>query len=158
MQSRLYSLLEAHCPRYPHKAAIVDFTTKAVEAGARAVILFGSLAKGKYTQFSDADVMSVFPVLGDWKERFHQFYGYGQGIVEPVLYTEAEVKRMLAEGNPFLAEVIEDGLVLYATEGYDEWLRREVESMKKRFGFQRIPGGWRITAANPERPDSSLRF
>jgi len=48
-----------------------------------------------------------------------------------------------------LAEVIEEGLVLHAADRYEEWLRRELEGLKKRFGLQRIPGGWRITVPAP---------
>ncbi|MEM3740693.1 MAG: nucleotidyltransferase domain-containing protein, partial [Candidatus Korarchaeum sp.] len=38
---------------------LVDYAERAVARGAKAVILVGSLARGDYTAFSDADIIII---------------------------------------------------------------------------------------------------
>ena len=83
----------------------------AADANVEAVYLFGSLAAGRATPDSDADVLVVVKeATGRWFDRgdFYRerFLVAGPGLnVELFVYTRAELDRMKAAGNAFIAEM-----------------------------------------------------
>ena len=78
------------------------------------VVLFGSLARGDAGPGSDADLLVVvnhtdLPFL----ERFVRYAPAGVGIgVDVFAYTQSELQKMLAEGNPFIARALSEGVDL----------------------------------------------
>ena len=78
------------------------------------VVLFGSLARGDAGPGSDADLLVVvnhtdLPFL----ERFVRYAPAGVGIgVDVFAYTQSELQEMLAEGNPFIARALSEGVEL----------------------------------------------
>ena len=81
------------------------------------VILFGSLARGDYGTYSDADVLMI---LNDSPHTryFDRIPRYAFAFVEfdmPVEvfpYTRAELNRMQKRGNLFITAMLEEGIPL----------------------------------------------
>ncbi|WP_148682359.1 nucleotidyltransferase domain-containing protein [Pyrobaculum neutrophilum] len=83
----------------------------AVERGALAVVLIGSLARGDYTAFSDADVVIVVREDGRRPmDRIPDFLDPSFPIdLEPRVYTVEELRKM---AGTRLAEEIASGVLL----------------------------------------------
>jgi len=130
---------------YPHTIDIIEFWKQIVEnEKPLAIILFGSLAKREYTQYSDADILLIFENLPeDIRERFLKIYKYSKGIVQPRSYTFEEIKKVIEEGNTFIIEALEDGWILYDT-GIAIILNQLVETTKQNLNLKRIKDGWII--------------
>ncbi len=79
------------------------------------IILFGSLARGDAVPGSDADVLIV---LSTSRRRFlNRIPEYTLSDVPVGVdifpYTEKELSRMLAEGNPFIRQAVSEGIILF---------------------------------------------
>jgi len=78
------------------------------ELPVEAICLFGSFARGDIHEGSDIDLL----IVGNVTERFHDRMLRVQELniehlpIEPICYTPEELKRMHAEGNPFIIEVL----------------------------------------------------
>jgi len=90
------------------------------------IILFGSLAKGNYTQFSDIDVLCVYDkFFTNNKERFLYSYKYSRGIVQTKTLSLNEFKQGLMDGNKFLHQIVSEGLILFSeieSEKMQQWV------------------------------------
>ena len=79
-----------------------------------AIILVGSLARGDYTAFSDADLVVV--VKEDdrrFLDRITEFIDPTLGIdVDPMVYTLSEIKEMSKRNNRLTREIKEYGILL----------------------------------------------
>ncbi|MEM0052790.1 MAG: nucleotidyltransferase domain-containing protein [Nitrososphaeria archaeon] len=79
------------------------------------IILFGSFARGDFNEGSDIDLI----VIGDWNvsflERIKVLLDFNDQYlpIEPFGYTEEEFRRMVEDENPFILNVLKDGIVLY---------------------------------------------
>ena len=87
------------------------------EYHAEKVILFGSYASGKTTRDSDVDLL----VIANTKEKFFQRMASIRRLVRdlrkglaiaPIVLTPAEIERRKEIGDPFIIEILENGLVL----------------------------------------------
>ncbi len=101
------------------------------------VMLFGSVAQGEFTQYSDADILTVFYEPVDWGE----VYTYSDGWVQPVVKTVQEIQEQLDQGNPLFCELFEDGIVLY-DGGVQQHFERLVGETRARFELTRMRHGW----------------
>jgi len=94
-------------------AELREYALRAVERGALAVVLIGSLARGDYTAFSDADVVVI--VAEDERrpvDRVADFLDPTLSVdVEPRVYTVEELRAMAARGSRIVEE-IRRGVVL----------------------------------------------
>ena len=109
------------------------------------IVLFGSRARGDHTCYSDVD---VFVVLSESKERFldrlSDFVAYCQeGLVEALIYTKDEVEAMFASRNPFLLDVLHEGIPLFDRGFWGELKSRFAKLVEKGL-VKRCNGGWRI--------------
>jgi predicted nucleotidyltransferase len=82
-------------------------------------VLFGSLASGSATPGSDADLVVLLRsdarrMLDRIPEHTRPFEAPGLGI-QVLPWTEAELRRRLANSDRFAREVIETGVVLAGT-------------------------------------------
>ncbi len=82
-----------------------------------ACILYGSLLREDYTPDSDIDILIVVdfttvPFLVRCDE-YKDFFGKLPLDVDLKVYTRKEIQYMLAENNPFIVRVFEEGKVLY---------------------------------------------
>ena len=69
--------------RYPHWPSVGRFVDGVKALQPLLLLLFGSVAKGDFTQHSDADVLAVFAAPTDWLA----VYSYSDGRVQPVVKT-----------------------------------------------------------------------
>ncbi len=79
------------------------------------IILFGSAARGKNDDKSDVDLL----IIKRTRKRFLDRLKEVMRILRPdyaldvLVYTPAEFRRMQKEENPFIRQVLRDGIVLY---------------------------------------------
>ncbi|MBI5036391.1 nucleotidyltransferase domain-containing protein [Candidatus Micrarchaeota archaeon] len=78
------------------------------------IILFGSFARGDFSEASDIDLL----VIGDFRERFlERGIGFEEATslpVETFCYTREEFERMRKAGNPFILAASKTGEVIYS--------------------------------------------
>jgi len=78
------------------------------------IILHGSFARGDYHENSDVDLI----IIGDFKERFFDRIGKildlapDDLIIEPMVYNEEEIYKMIKDENPFILTAIKEGITL----------------------------------------------
>jgi predicted nucleotidyltransferase len=79
------------------------------------IIVFGSYARGDVHQGSDLDLIIIKNTKEKFLRRMDRVLDLcnGEIAVEPLIYTEAEFKKMLEEGNDFLETVVSEGKVVY---------------------------------------------
>jgi predicted nucleotidyltransferase len=78
------------------------------------VLLFGSLARGDAVPGSDADLLVVLASADvPFLERIPSYTPVGLSVgIDVFPYTREEIDRMLAEGRPFIQQILSEGLVL----------------------------------------------
>ena len=113
--------------------------------GVRLVVLFGSAARGDYTDESDVDVLVVADHLpSDPREAYEVVKRVVGGRVQPTCFTTSSFLRKLRGESTFIMEVLEDGKIAYAdAEFLEEVLAvyREVRARWVRRGrtWERVP-------------------
>jgi hypothetical protein len=126
--------------RYPH----VDDLEKFVECVSRlrplAVILFGSLTTGEFTQHSDADVVVIFATPVDWM----RVYRCSSGRVQPLVYTADQFVQMINEANGLALEVCHDGWILAGQPAYLRQLQESFAQVQQRYGLEKTEAGWAL--------------
>lgn len=84
--------------------------------GAQRAILFGSYARGEADEYSDVDVVIIketaLPFLDRYTDFHHLFLAIRKAL-QVLVYTPEEFDDMRARGNPFILNVIKDGVVIY---------------------------------------------
>jgi UTP:GlnB (protein PII) uridylyltransferase len=112
-----------------------------------ALILFGSLARGDYHQYSDAD----FCVILD-QPLPSPFAGYDRvvacdssGVVQPLAYSPDQFRQMINQANGLALEVMADGVFLAGDETFRQELEQLAAETRQRLGIERTATGWRIT-------------
>ncbi len=99
--------------------------------GRVAVVVFGSYARGDFNEWSDVDVLvaterglprSPLERLGILEECLRE-----APIVEPIVLTLGEFRRLLSKRNPLALEAVERGLVLVDEVGFARLLRRGLD-------------------------------
>jgi predicted nucleotidyltransferase len=83
----------------------------------RRVLLFGSLARGEDSTRSDADIVVILREsrhrrIFDRTHDFRPYFSPAHIPVDVLAYTEAEVERMRSRGNPFMCQVLSEGVML----------------------------------------------
>ncbi len=79
------------------------------------VIVFGSYARGDTHEGSDLDLL----VVKETQERFTDRIGAVpracdfETTIEPLVYTPAELDRMVQRGNDFILTALKDGKIVY---------------------------------------------
>ena len=93
---------------------LTEYAREALRKGARAVFLVGSLARGDYTAFSDADVIVIMDEAAERPmDRIKAFIDPGLSIdVEPRVYTVREIMEMAREGRRLVRELVSYGKLL----------------------------------------------
>jgi len=104
-----------------------EYAEKARAKGAKAVILIGSLARGNYTAFSDADVVIIADnVPKNPIKRLGEFMDPKFPIdLEPRVYTTKEILNMARKKKRVIREIVEYGILLIGEEELIEKIKRE---------------------------------
>jgi predicted nucleotidyltransferase len=92
-----------------------EYAERALEKGAIVVFLIGSLARGDYTAFSDADVVII--VRDDYPkklpDRISDFIDPTLSVdVEPRVYTLSEFSKMAQNKERIIREIEKYGIIL----------------------------------------------
>ncbi len=100
----------------------------------KAVILFGSRARGDWKPWSDYDLLIIADFKEKYLDRIKTIYDIIADIpleIEPHPYTLNEALMMLKKGNPIIIDALDYGVVLYKTEDV-EVLYREFQRLKEK--------------------------
>jgi len=79
------------------------------------VILFGSFARGDYNAGSDLDLLIIKETEQPFIERSADIWRVCPSSlpIEPLVYTSGELARMIEDDNPFIKQVLSEGIVIY---------------------------------------------
>ncbi len=137
MQILSLNLLKKKLSRYPHLNELESFIEKIEKIDLKIVLLYGSLAKGTYTQHSDIDVLCVYDkTFKNHKERFLTAYKYSNGLVQTKTLTYDEFKEGLKESNSFLHGIMKEGIILYSKipkRDLIEWINIGKEKLNMKY-------------------------
>jgi len=102
---------------YKLKKAVKNFAEKRNEI--LKVVLFGSLVKGDYTPYSDADILIIIDNKAEIptriRDRIPGYFIEDTPIPTDVFpYKEKEIQRMISEGNFFIKAAVDNGKVLFS--------------------------------------------
>ncbi|MCD6488907.1 MAG: nucleotidyltransferase domain-containing protein [Desulfurococcales archaeon] len=91
-----------------------SYARRVIGRGARAVILIGSLARGDYTAFSDADIIIIVNnAPSNPLDRIKEFIDPSLSIdLQPRVYTFQEFIEMARQRSRIVRETIEHGILL----------------------------------------------
>lgn len=113
------------------------------------VIIFGSRARGDSRRFSDIDLV----LIKDTPEKFLDRMRAVAQLLRPLpgekdvfVYTPQEWQKMIAEGNPFVEEVLREGVALYG-----EPLEKIVFSEARMEGRKQVAQRWLLRAEDDLR-------
>ncbi len=111
---------------------VVEYLLKKINL--KAVILFGSRARGDWKPWSDYDIL----IIADFKERYLdrlktvlEMVDNVSLEIEPHPYTMEEVLEMLEKGNPIIVDALEEGKILYSTKDFEK-LMKAYEELKRK--------------------------
>ncbi len=82
------------------------------ELDVRAVVVFGSVARGDFNKWSDIDVLVVAERIAQRPLDRHAQLGRLPGRVQPVVWTTAEFRERSRRGDPIAREVVDAGVWL----------------------------------------------
>jgi len=114
-------MLESICSKYEHLKP-------------RLIVLFGSHARGDYTDESDIDLLVVSDMLPrDPRLSFEELFDPEEPRITPIgLNTEVFLSK-LRRGEPFILEILEDGRVLCVDEKFYEEIARVFAEVRRKY-------------------------
>lgn len=79
------------------------------------IILFGSAARGENDRTSDVDLLIVKRTRKRFLDRLKEVMEILRPnyAIDVLVYTPSEFRRMQREENPFIGQILKDGVVLY---------------------------------------------
>ena len=87
--------------------------------GAKRAIIFGSYARGEADEYSDIDLVVIKETGLPFLDRYTDFKGLfrvTRKALQILVYTQEEFDTMRENGNPFILNVVKDGIVIYETQ------------------------------------------
>jgi len=99
------------------EAQLSDMRQRLAQMGIQKAILFGSLARGDVTPFSDLDLVIVQRTNARFLDRLEPFYASLDLKVDAdiLVYTPEEWAE-LQTWNPFIQQIIREGKVIYEAD------------------------------------------
>ncbi len=98
-----------------------------------AIIVYGSLARGEYTKDSDIDVLVIGKDKKDWKKVSEiayeiDFENRFRTFLTTIFLTKDEFEYRLKAGDPFIHNVLKEGVALYDTGVYERFRKSMLEA------------------------------
>ncbi|BCS93186.1 nucleotidyltransferase domain-containing protein [Metallosphaera javensis (ex Sakai et al. 2022)] len=114
-------------------------------------MLFGSRARGDFTESSDYDVLYVDDIVPRdprkvSNELFLKVLYMFPGEVDPVFMNTEIFLRKLKDGVPFLLQILEEGKVLERDEKFWEEVTKIFQEKRKE--WERVGDVWRKKRSN----------
>ena len=105
-------------PANPRVAERVDSIVKIITEhyDTEKILLFGGFARGEFDEeYSEMDIMVVANTEKRFLERIREVRELCAGYphIDPIMYTPNEYRALLKEGEGFLEEATEEGIVIY---------------------------------------------
>ncbi len=93
---------------------LISIFTKEFEV--ERILLFGSFARGSEGENSSIDILVIARTQAPFYERLKQAIrvSYGDPPVDPIVYTPSEVNQLLREGDSFIDNILNEGVLLYS--------------------------------------------
>ena len=109
--------------------------------GARAVVLFGSRARGQHTEESDADVCLIADGLPEdlFPRRYPAPSGYRH--VSVFGFHPQEFLKQLREANALVLEIVHEGRLLY-DDGFFGQVEATYQEVLRLHNLRRTEKGW----------------
>ena len=132
MQKRSSNTVEVKFFKLDYKEVLKrlkEYAEKALAKGAKTVILIGSLARGDYTAFSDADILIISDnAPSNPLERLRDFIDPTLPVdVEPRVYTTRELIEMAREGRRIIKEILEYGIILAGDKKVIDEIKKNIK-------------------------------
>ena len=94
------------------------------------IVVYGSLTRGEYTKDSDIDILVIGENKADWKKVSEIAYeiDFENGFrtfITTIFLTKDEFEYRLKAGDPFIHNVLKEGVALYDT-GFYKGFRKSV--------------------------------
>lgn len=125
---------------------IEEFLRQIERLRPKLVILFGSYARGDFTEESDIDVCVVAEDLPENIFERRSLSGlYKVSGLRAVGYFPEEFLKELETPNFFLHDVLEDGLIVHHNGFFLKSVMEKRDMVKKKIGLVKVRDGWRIT-------------
>ena len=105
-----------------YRKAAVEFAqrvTSALGGPVDAIVLYGSVARGEAKRYSDIDILVVSADPQRTREQLSEInsdFAYERNytfFISLVQYSREEFYRLIQLGSPFIANVIDEGIILY---------------------------------------------
>ena len=98
-----------------------------------AIVVYGSLAKGGYTKDSDIDILVIGEDKNDWKKVSEiayeiDFENCFMTFITTIFLTKDEFEYRLKAGDPFIHNVLKEGVALYDTGVYERFRKSMLEA------------------------------
>ncbi|MEM2912985.1 MAG: nucleotidyltransferase domain-containing protein [Candidatus Bathyarchaeia archaeon] len=106
------------------------------------VILYGSFARGDFTDGSDIDLLIIAEnIPGNYWDRWSLAYEIVENFpTDPHIYTPDEFRVMLTDGRMTALDALTEGLIIYAEPNYiREVNERLLEVLKRKVKYR---GAW----------------
>ncbi len=97
------------------------------------IIVYGSLARGTYTKDSDIDILVIGRDKKDWKKVSEiayeiDFENEFRTFITTIFLTKDEFEYRLKAGDPFIHNVLKEGVTLYDAGVYERFRKSMLEA------------------------------
>ncbi len=111
-----------------------NIVSKFIDYNVKLVVLFGSRARGDYSEESDIDVLIVADGLpGDPREAFEIVMRRVDPRVHTVCFRTSSFLKKLEDESTFIMEILEDGKIIYADRDFMEEVMLRYRSVRSRW-------------------------
>ena len=127
---------------------IEQFLLEINQLNPKCVILFGSYARGNFTEGSDIDLCVIAERLPEDELRRRTLVGhYDTPKITAIGFYPQEFINFLKKRRCFVYDIISDGMVVY-DDGLFEMIKSVYEGCIREFQMIREANGWRWKKAN----------
>jgi len=138
-------------PRFDSLKGFIDAILKLKGDRILSIVLFGSMAKGNYTKYSDYDLLIIISQEElSFKDRLYEYSTPSDGWVEPLVYTREEVESMLEGFHPLILDSIKDGVMIY-DKGLWKRLKARFDEFIESGAIAPKEMGWIISTTSGKR-------
>lgn len=128
------------------KDALLDYCNEVIKRfNPLCIILYGSRAKGTFTNKSDADIIVISNNFNqDFLSRIRSLIDANTTMlpIEPLGYTEAEFNSMLESCRLTALDAVKEGIALFGEDYFDR-LRIKLNELEKK-GIYKGKASWHV--------------